>query len=102
MKIIIFDENPQTNFIFVNFNEYDEAIRSYNTAIFFVFTESNKIISISFIAFNIVSQANSLFFEIINFLIRFHSIDVKIIKINFDKRFILNKRAYMQKEKEFS
>ena len=54
MKIIIFDNNPQTNFAFVNFDEYDEVIKSYNITIFFVSTESSKIILISFINFCIV------------------------------------------------
>ena len=53
--MIVFDEIPQANFVFINFNEYDEVIKSYNITISFVFIESSKIISISFIEFYIAS-----------------------------------------------
>ena len=51
--MIIFNNNSQTNFVFISFNEYDKVIKSYNITISFAFVESNRIISKSFINFYI-------------------------------------------------
>ena len=53
--MIIFDNNSQANFGFVNFDEYDRVIKSYNINFFFVFIESDKIIFVFFINIYIVS-----------------------------------------------
>ena len=98
--MIIFDNNSQANFAFVNFDEYDEAIRSYNITISFVSTKSRKIISIFFIDFYIVSQTNSLFFKIIDSNRAQFMVNVYITKAFYEKRSDSNKRLYIEEFNE--
>ena len=95
----MFENNFQINFIVVEFEEFDEAVRSFET--FFISIITSFIInSISktfcfLINFFIFFKINFVQYEIIELLIRFRSIDVTIIEVNFNERSTLNKRAYI-------
>ena len=99
----MFKNNFQINFIIIEFKKFDEAVRSFKKNVINFITSSFIINSIlktfnSSINFFIFFKTNFVQYEIIDLLIRSHSINVKIIKINFDQKSTLNKRAYMQKE----
>ena len=98
----MFNNNSQTNFVFINFDEYDKVIRLYDITISFVFAfiESNQIISKSFIDFYIASQTNSLSFEIIDLNKSHFMINVHIIEVFLEKRSDSNKRAHIKKFKK--
>lgn len=97
----MFDNNSQTNFVFVNFDEYDEVIRLYNIIISsFISIESNRIISTFFIDFYIVPQTNSLSFEIIDLNKSYFMANVYIAETFYEKESDPNKRAHIEKSEK--
>ena len=83
--MIMFENNSQINFIVIEFEKFDEAIRSFETFIFiitfFIINSISKTLYFS-INFFISLKVNFVQYEIIELLIRFYSIDVKITKVN--------------------
>ena len=98
LKIIMFENNFQINFVVIEFEEFDKTVRSFETFMFIVISfiiNSTPRISNFSINFFISPKTNFVQYEIIELLIQSRSTDVTIIKINLNKRSISNKRAYI-------
>ena len=97
--MIMFGNNSQINFVVIEFGEFDEIIRSFETsfisiAIFFIISSISRTPYFS-INFFIFLKTNFVQYEITELLIRSRSINITITEINLDKRSALNKRAYV-------
>ena len=103
MKITVFGDNPQINFVTIEYNKYDGIIKFYRisgTLSNYSFSIINSIppISGSSIDSYFSFRINSIQFEFAGLYRSNSTIDVKIAEINYNKRSDFNKKPYMEKK----